>query len=111
VTIQNLLAANYTVVRLVWGGPFGNQPFGWQTGPGGIRAAACRPATVINWVYHNLRSGLSAPLCASGNSAGAEQIGLGLAHYGLGSILSMAELTVGPPFAREDYSCECNQPL
>jgi len=111
VTIQNLLAANYTVVRLVWGGPFGNQPYGWQTGPGGIRAVACRPATVINWVYHNLRSGLSAPLCAGGNSAGAEQIGLGLAHYGLGSILSMAELIVGPPFAREDYSCQCNQPL
>jgi hypothetical protein len=111
VTIQNLLAANYTVVRLVWGGPFANQPYGWQTGPGGIRAVACRPATVLNWVYQNLRNGLSAPLCAGGNSAGGEQIGLGLAHYGLGSILSMAEVIVGPPFAREDYSCECNQPL
>lgn len=109
VVLDNLVAANYTIVQLAWGGPFANQPSGWQTGPGGIRAVACRPATVIKWAYDNLRPGPATPLCAGGNSAGSEQVGLGLAHYGLGSILSMAELLVGPPFAREDYSCECIQ--
>lgn len=104
--INNVLGAGYSVVQMAW-----VPPSGWQIGPGGMRAVACRPATVINWIYSNIhQNGSSAPMCAAGTSAGAEEIGLGLAHYGLGNILAMAELVSGPPFSREDYSCECNQP-
>jgi hypothetical protein len=105
-SINNLLAAGYNIAQMVW-----VAPDGWQIGPGGVLAVACRPATVINWIYNNIhQNGASAPICAAGTSAGAEQIGLGLAHYNLGSILSMAELISGPPFSHEDTACECNQP-
>jgi hypothetical protein len=104
--IDNLLNAGYSVVQIVW-----LPPYGWQVGPGGMVAVACRPATLINWIYNNIhQNGASAPMCAAGTSSGAEQIGLGMARYGLSSILAMAELISGPPFSREDYACECNQP-
>jgi hypothetical protein len=46
---------------------------------------------------------------ATGNSAGGEEIGLSLAHYGLGSIFAMVEPTSGPPYARQDWACDCRQ--
>jgi hypothetical protein len=103
--LDNFLAAGYSFVQMHW-----TPPYGWQTGPGGIRRVACRPATLINWIYNNINPNASTPMCAAGTSAGSEQVGLSLAHYGIGSILAMAELISGPPFAREDYACECNQP-
>jgi len=112
VTVANLVKAGFTTVQVSWNEPFTEtQPDGWQSGPGGIRALACRYATLAQWIHDNIHQGGSgAPMCATGNSAGGEQIGLSLAHYGLGSIFAMVEPTSGPPFARQDYSCLCNQP-
>jgi hypothetical protein len=98
------------VTQISWGHPFADQPFGWQTGPGGIRAVACRYATMAQWIYTNIHQGNSeAPYCATGNSAGSQEIGLALTHYGLGSIFAMVEPTSGPPFARQDWACDCAQ--
>jgi hypothetical protein len=108
--IDGLLQAGFVTIQTSFGGPFTkNQPDGWQTGPGGVRRAACRYATLAKWVYDNVRPA-TVPLCATGNSSGSQQIGYALAHYGLGSIFTMVEPTSGPPFSRVDYSCECNQP-
>ena len=106
--LNGVLQAGYTVAQISWGEPFATQPYGWQTGPGGIRAVACRFATLASWIYTNIhRSNKRAPLCATGNSAGGEVIGLALAHYGLTSIFAMVEPTSGPPFARQDWACDC----
>ena len=110
-TLDTLLAAGFTLAQISWGGPFAKQPFGWQTGPGGIRAAACRYATLAEWIYTNIHlANTTAPFCATGNSSGAQLIGLALAHYGMGSLFTMVEPTSGPPFARQDWACDCLQP-
>jgi len=111
-TLNTVLQGGYTVAQISWAGPFNsNQPKGWQTGPGGIRAVSCRYATIAQWIYSNIHlANKSAPFCATGNSGGAEVIGLALAHYGLGSIFAMVEPTSGPPFAHQDWACDCLQP-
>ncbi len=103
IALEGVLNSHFTVVELTYGNPFSNGP-GWQHDVNGlgVRVAACRYATVAQWVYNNVARG---PLCATGSSAGGELIGQGLAHYGLGNYLAFAEITSGPPFQRVDYAC------
>jgi hypothetical protein len=102
----------FTVAQTTWEHPFtDDEPYGWQTGPGGIRAVGCRYATLAQWIYTTIHdSNAAAPFCATGNSAGAEEIGLAMAHYGLGSIFSMVEPTSGPVFSQEVWACDGSQP-
>jgi hypothetical protein len=66
---------------------------------------------LAQWTYTNIHlANAAAPFCATGNSSGAQLIGLSLAHYGTGSIFAMVEPTSGPPFARQDWACDCLQP-
>jgi Big-like domain-containing protein len=115
-TLNAVLQGGFTLAQISWGEPFtANQPEGWQTGPGGIRAVACRYATLAQWIYNNIHlASTSAPFCATGNSGGAELIGEALTHYGMGSgavpglaHFAMVEPTSGPPFARQDWACDC----
>jgi hypothetical protein len=109
--LNQVLEAGFTIAQISWGSPFANQPTGWQTGSGGIRAAGCRYATIAHWVYTNIhQNSKTTPLCATGNSAGGELIGLALAHYGLSLIFAMVEPTSGPPFSRQDWACDCLHP-
>lgn len=109
--ITTVVQAGYTVVQTSFGGPFVSNPNGWFAGGGaGVRRLACRYATLAQWVYDNIhQADTSRPLCATGNSAGGQMIGESLAHYGMGSIFAMVEPTSGPPYARTDWACECNQ--
>ncbi len=108
--VNGLLAAGYVTVQTSFGGVFNsNQTHGWEAGPGGIRRAACRYATLAKWVQENLGQA-GKPMCATGNSAGGALIGYALAHYGGDSILTLVEPTSCPPYSRLDYSCECLGP-
>jgi len=110
--LNGALQGGFTLAQTTWEHPFSdNYPYGWQTGPGGIRAVACRYATIAQWVYTNIhQANAAAPFCATGNSGGAEEIGQALAHYGLGSIFAMVEPTSGPPFAQQAWACDGLQP-
>lgn len=109
---QTLENAGYIVAQISWEEPFTTtQPNGWQTGPGGIRAVGCRYATLAQWIYNNIHlANTSAPFCATGNSGGSAVIGLAMTHYNMGSIFAMVEPTSGPPFARQDWACDWQQP-
>ncbi len=108
--IQPVLNAGYTTVEIDWGTPFNsNQPDGWVLGPGGTLAAACRYATVTQWIYDNIQKNSSQPMCATGNSGGAGALAYALSQYNSGSVLSMAEVTSGPPAGRLDWGCGCQQ--
>ncbi len=104
--VSSVLGAGFTTAQI----NFDGLSQGWMTGPGGPRKLACRYATAARWIYDHIRSDVSQPLCATGNSGGSAAIGYALAHYGMSSVFSMVELTSGPPQSRIDYGCICDQP-
>ncbi|HYM78381.1 MAG TPA: hypothetical protein VE377_20575 [Candidatus Dormibacteraeota bacterium] len=108
--VQNVLNAGYTTVQIDWGTPFNTtQPDGWVLGPGGVLGAACRYATVTKWIYDNIQANTSLPYCATANSGGAGVLAYALSQYHSSDILSMAEVTSGPPTGRLDWGCGCLQ--
>jgi len=114
-TVGNVLKAGYTTVQISFGAPFdgGVNPYGWLTGPGGVRRLACRYATIANWVYNNPQvlnpnAASSAPFCATGNGAGAGAVAYAVTEYGLNSIFKMIELTSGPVMTELDQGCNCS---
>ncbi len=111
IVVGHLLASGYRIAEVTYGAPFNSSELGWETNAGGagVRAAACRFATVLQWVHDNIQDA-STPLCAAGNSAGSELIAQSLTHYGAGDILTFAELSSGPPYGQLQYACENTQP-
>jgi hypothetical protein len=108
--VQNVINAGYTTVQISWGTPFNtNEPDGWVLGPGGVLSTACRYATIHQWIYNNIQNNTSLPLCATGNSGGAGALAYALSQYPTPSILSMAEVTSGPPAGRLDWGCGCTE--
>jgi hypothetical protein len=124
-TVGDLVTDGYTTAQVSFGGPpfdNGANPNGWLTGPGGVRRLACRFATVANWIYNNpqmlnSKATSTAPLCATGNGAGAGAIGYAVSEYGLNGAnassgvnanLKMVELTSGPNLTALDQGCFCN---
>ena len=106
--VQNVINGGYTTVQISWGTPFNsNQKNGWAQGPGGLLTAACRYATVTKWIYDNIQNNTSLPMCATANSGGAGALAYALSQYGSNDILSMAEVTSGPPTGRLDWGCGC----
>ena len=110
--LDTVSQAGLTVAQTTWDHPFTmSQPHGWEPGPGGVRALACRYATLAQWIYTNIhQANTGAPFCATGNSAGAEEIGQAMTHYGLGSIFAMVEPTSGPSFSQQVWACDGTQP-
>ncbi len=108
--VGNVLTAGFTTVEISWGSPFnGTQPAGWVEGTGGVLAAACRYATVTQWISDNIKSNATLPLCATANSGGAGALAYALSQYPVGNIISMAEVTSGPPTGRLDWGCGCTE--
>jgi hypothetical protein len=105
--VTNVVTAGYTVAET----QFPSSTNGWLEGPAtdGPRSLACLYSTLVEWIYTNIHeSNTTAPYCATGESGGAAAISYSLAHYGLASIINLAELDSGPPFGRIDYGCLCN---
>ncbi len=94
--INTLQEVGYLTVQVKWGRS-------WMKGSSGVKALSCRPSEVIQWVYDNLHQ--SGAFCATGNSAGAAQIGYALAHHGMSDILDAVVLSGGPPLSRVDKGC------
>jgi hypothetical protein len=69
-----------------------------------IKYAACRPATLLNYIYDNLYS--RGGMCAQGSSAGSGALGYVLAWYGGSSYLDNVELLSGPVFGDIKQGCE-----
>jgi hypothetical protein len=122
--VGSVVTGGYTAVQVSFGAPFDNgaNPYGWLTGPGGVRRLACRYATVADWIYHNPQmvnsnASSSAPMCATGNGAGAGAIAYAVSEYGMNGLnaasgvtsnFAMVELTSGPIFTAIDQGCICS---
>lgn len=90
--ILTFVADGLVVVQVAW------DPPGIWGGPR-ARTLACRYATAARWIYDNVHTGgRSRTFAAQGTSGGAAQIAFGLAHYGLGDFVDLANLGGGPPY-------------
>ncbi|MBV8760516.1 MAG: hypothetical protein JO257_24705 [Deltaproteobacteria bacterium] len=80
-----------------------------QTTSAGIKTAACRPATVLQWAFDTLHGrDRTKGFCGQGFSGGSGQLGYALATYGMGAVLDYVNELSGPPFARIDLGCDGN---
>jgi hypothetical protein len=106
-------AAGYETVQVVWGTPTNLEP--WETAgvgtlPTSIKVSACRPATLLKFLFQKAEQNRvpRKAMCAQGTSAGSAAVAYSLAEYGAGSYLDYVELTSGPVFSRIDIGCDPN---
>jgi len=128
--VNSYTAAGYQVVEVVWGGDV-TAPQDWEnvnTSGGGntlsILNAACRPATVLNWIRNGsdqtqVGQGIWKPyqggMCVHADSGGAGAVGFALAWFygGVGGAptwgggyIDKAVLQNGPVFSDVEQGCE-----
>jgi hypothetical protein len=100
--VNQLQAVGFRTVQIRW-------HTNWWAGASGqlegYAKLACRPATVLRWVYDNLRQDVHAPFCAEGHSNGASQVAYAITQYGLADLFSLVLFESGPNFARVDHGC------
>jgi hypothetical protein len=102
--------AGFEVVQVSWGDDWElvSDPL---TGTGNIQAAACRPATVFNWVNQNLflpgilGNNKTAGMCAVGDSAGSAAVAYSLTYYGAYNWFDYVSLLSGPVFGDIEQGC------
>jgi hypothetical protein len=100
--VDRLQAAGFRTAQIRW-------QTNWWGGASnqleGDAKLACRPATVLRWVYDNLHPDAGTPFCAEGHSDGASQVGYPITQYGLADLFSLVLFESGPNFVRIDYGC------
>jgi hypothetical protein len=99
-----LLAANLRVVAIEWAAD-------WPSAqPASALNAACRAATLSQWIYDNVHGGAAAAqtagFCGLGISGGGAFFAYSMAHYGRKSIYDYLEILSGPSVSRFDYGCD-----
>jgi hypothetical protein len=97
----NYLQAGYQIVQTAWGTDWEDTGL---TGAKSLKAAACRGATLLNYIYHTVydRNG---GMCAQGVSAGSGELAYALAWYGASDYLDKVELLSGPVFGDVEQGC------
>jgi hypothetical protein len=96
-------AQDFQTVQVIWS-------TAWEdTGNGdgdSLKNAACRPATILNWLLNQKNVYAGGGMCAQGASAGSAAIGYALTEYGAYQYLNHVELESGPVLS--DISVGCN---
>ncbi|MEJ2601172.1 MAG: hypothetical protein P8Z00_22770 [Anaerolineales bacterium] len=106
--IEHLRQAGYRTVEIKWSTNWFEAELGVPEGMGKL---ACRPATVVRWVYDNLHNqNQTVPYCATGHSNGASQLGYAITQYDLADIFTAVVFESGPNWSRIDYECLHNDP-
>jgi hypothetical protein len=82
-----------------------------QTRSAGLRAAGCRPATILAWIFDDIHgASRERAFCGQGFSGGTAALGYALADHGLGDRLDYVNELSGPPFGRLDLACDGDAP-
>jgi hypothetical protein len=96
-------AQDFQTVQVIWS-------TAWEdTGNGSgdsLKNAACRPATILNWLLNQKNVYGGGGMCAQGASAGSAAIAYALTEYGAYNYLNNVELESGPVLS--DMSVGCN---
>ena len=99
------LSAGYQVVDVAWASDWEDN--GLPSAQKSIRSGACRPATLLLYIFNTIHQRGSA-MCALGNSGGSGAVSYALAGYQASSYLDKVVLTNGPVFS--DISTGCREP-
>ena len=99
---QRYLSAGFRVIFVEWDSDWENSTGGNQGAS--IKEAACRPATIFNYLYENyyVRGGM----CGQGFSAGSGAVAYSLAWYGSANYFDNVELLSGPVFSNVEEGCQ-----
>jgi hypothetical protein len=98
---QTYLQAGYQIVQSAWATEWENNGI---AGGESVKAAACRPATLLNFFHQTLYQG-NGGMCAQGASAGSAAIAYALAWYGGANYLDKVELLSGPVLSDIEQGC------
>jgi hypothetical protein len=98
------LTSGLRVVQVLWASD-------WQTSSAGLKAAACRYATLLEYAFTTAHNGdRTLGFCAQSWGGGAGGLTYSLAQYGVGDFVDAVTVTAGPPFARIDLGCDPTTP-
>jgi hypothetical protein len=105
---SQFLTAGYEVVELAWASEWEDN--GLPPAQKSIRSAACRPATLLLFIYNQIHrhNAAAGAMCALGDSGGSGALGYALAAYQAFSYLDKVVLTNGPVFS--DIAMGCREP-
>lgn len=95
--------AGYSLATLAWGSEWEDTGLAQKN----IRTAACRPATMLNFI---LRSAAPGAKCAQGISGGSAAVAYSLSAYGAAAFLDKVELLSGPVFSDISRGCKVPNP-
>jgi hypothetical protein len=96
-------AHNFQTVQVVWSSAWENTDYGTGTSP---KTAACRAATLMDWLLNQRNVYSGGGMCAQGISAGSAAITYSMSEYGAYRYLTHVELESGPVLS--DLSIGCN---
>lgn len=100
-------ANNFQTVQVVW-------DTAWEdTGAGtgnSLKAAACRPATIMDWLLNQKNTYAGGGMCAQGASAGSAAVAYALTEYGAYEYLNHVELQSGPVLSDVSVGCNSSSP-
>ncbi len=96
-------AHNFQTVQVMWESAW--EDAGKGSGSS-VKTAACRPATLMNWLLNQKNIYSGGGMCAQGASAGSAAIAYSLAEYGAHQYLNHVGFESGPVLS--DLSLGCN---
>lgn len=100
---EDYVRHGFRVVQVGWAGNWA------QTNGAGLKAAACRPATIFMYVFQSAalhNSSRTTGFCGQGSSGGGAQLAYSLTQYGLADYFDHLVIAAGPAVARLDYGCD-----
>ena len=103
--VDSYFKGGYQVVELEWASDW---EIATSAGSENIKSAACRPATLLNYVYENIHGGSAGQgaMCAHGDSAGSAAMAYALTWYKSDSFLDKVVLTSGPVLGDIEAGCK-----
>jgi hypothetical protein len=98
---------DFQTVQVIWASPW--EDTGSGTGAN-LKAAACRPATLMDWMLNQKNVYQGGGMCAQGASAGSAAVAYSLAEYGAYKYLDHVELQSGPVMSNVATGCDPDSP-
>jgi hypothetical protein len=103
--VEMYVNSNFQTVQVVWDTPW--EDTGAGTG-NSLKSAACRPATVMDWLLNQKNAYSGGGMCAQGASAGSAAVAYALSEYGAYEYLNHVELQSGPVLSDVSVGCNAN---